>query len=85
MGANIVNTLVYFTIFPAAFAGPITKYHEIVDQIEDRKITFDKISDGICRLVIGLTKLCLLAEPPLTISRIVTDSSNLSGLYASAP
>ena len=82
---DIVNTLVYFTFFPVTFAGPIIKYHEFSEQIEVRAITFDKITDGICRLVVGLAKLCLVAEPLLSISGIVTDRSNLSALYTSAP
>ena len=82
---DITNALVYFTFFPAAFAGPIIKYHEMADQIESREITFDKISEGLCRLVVGLAKLCVIAEPLLAVSTIITDRSNVSGLYANVP
>ena len=83
--ANIVNVLVYFTFFPAAFAGPIIKYHEIADQLDNRQVTFDKIADGISRLVVGMAKLCIIAQPLLSISSIITERSNLSGLYTGAP
>ena len=82
---NIVHTLVYFSFFPAAFAGPILKYNEMANQIEEREITFDKGADGLGRLIVGLAKLCLIAEPLLAIGRMITDRSNLSGLYTSAP
>ena len=82
---NIVPTLVYFTYFPTAFAGPVIKYHEVEGQLENREINFDKISEGICRLVVGLAKLCIIAEPLLAVSRLVTDRSNMSGIYSSAP
>ena len=83
--ANIVSTFVYFTFFPAVFAGPIIKYHEVAGQIKEREITFDKTADGLGRLVVGLAKLGLIAEPLLTIGRTVTLRSNLSGLYTGAP
>ena len=83
--ASIVSTFVYFTFFPAVFAGPIIKYHEVANQIEEREITFDKSADGLGRLIVGLAKLCLIAEPLLAIGRMVMDRSNLSGLYTSAP
>ena len=83
--SNILNTLVYFTMFFVVFAGPIIKYHEMAPQIEDRKSTFDKTASGIGRLVIGLAKLCIIAEPLLAISKMVTDTSNMSGVYSSAP
>ena len=83
--SSILCSLVYFAMFPVVFGGPIIKYHEIAPQIENREINFDKISEGIGRLIIGLAKLCIIAEPLLGISVIVTDTSNLSGLYSSAP
>ena len=82
---NIIETLVYFTLFPVVFAGPILKYHEISEQIKSREITLDKIPSGLCRFVVGLAKVCLIAMPLLSLSRIVTDRSNLSGIYTSAP
>ena len=82
---NIISTVVYFTFFPAAFAGPIIKYHTVADQLENREINFDKISEGICRLVVGFAKLCIVAEPLLAVSHLITERSNMSGIYSSAP
>ena len=83
--SDIISTLVYFTFFPVAFAGPIIKYHEMATQIEDREITFSKISSGICRLVVGLAKLCVIATPLLAVATIVIEQSNLSGVYTNVP
>lgn len=49
-------------LFPQLIAGPIVKYQDIKDQIDDRKIDLDNISYGIKRFVIGLSKKMLIAN-----------------------
>lgn len=52
----------YITFFPQLVAGPIVKYHEISDQLNDRKTTFDDVLIGVKRFIVGLSKKILLAN-----------------------
>jgi alginate O-acetyltransferase complex protein AlgI len=58
------NYQLYIILFPKLIAGPIIRYHEISDQIENREAN-DKIDNkigGIVRFVIGLSKKVLIAN-----------------------
>ncbi|MBP9999093.1 MAG: MBOAT family protein [Proteobacteria bacterium] len=52
----------YICLFPQLIAGPIVKYHDIEDQIDNRKETFDKVYYGVQRFIIGLSKKMLIAN-----------------------
>ena len=82
---RIADTFVYFSFFPTLFAGPIIKFREVAGQITDRRVTLEKVAEGFCRFVVGLAKICIIARPLMSLSDIITDRSNLSALYASAP
>lgn len=56
--------LVYIMLFPQMIAGPIVRFNEIADQIEDRK-AFETIENklmGLFRFGIGLAKKVLIAN-----------------------
>lgn len=52
----------YICLFPQLIAGPIVKYHDIEDQIDNRQERFDKIVYGVKRFIIGLAKKMLIAN-----------------------
>ncbi|MCD7879648.1 MAG: MBOAT family protein [Candidatus Gastranaerophilales bacterium] len=52
----------YISLFPQLIAGPIVKYHDIETQIDDRDVTFDKVSLGAKRFIIGLSKKIIIAN-----------------------
>jgi alginate O-acetyltransferase complex protein AlgI len=54
----------YIILFPKLIAGPIVRYHEIADQITDRKAneTIDNRLTGFYRFIIGLAKKVLVAN-----------------------
>jgi len=54
----------YIILFPKLIAGPIVRYHEIADQIVDRKAfeTWDNRFLGMLRFIIGLAKKVLIAN-----------------------
>jgi alginate O-acetyltransferase complex protein AlgI len=56
--------LVYIMLFPQMIAGPIVRFHEIADQIEDREDleTIDNKLLGFFRFGIGLAKKVLIAN-----------------------
>lgn len=59
---NLINLATYITMFPQLIAGPIVRYSDIVDSLTERKIGFEKISTGLRRFIIGLSKKVLLAN-----------------------
>ncbi len=61
---SIGDYLLYILLFPQLIAGPIVRYTEIADQLEDRKEmeTFDNKLLGFYRFVIGLSKKVLIAN-----------------------
>lgn len=59
---NIYKLALYICLFPQLIAGPIVKYHDVADQIEDREVNFDKVDLGVKRFIIGLSKKVLIAN-----------------------
>ena len=59
---DVYKLALYICLFPQLIAGPIVKYYTVADQIESRTLTFDKVSYGVKRFIIGLAKKMLLAN-----------------------
>jgi alginate O-acetyltransferase complex protein AlgI len=49
-------------MFPQLIAGPIVRYTDIVKSLDERTISFEKISYGVRRFIVGLSKKVLLAN-----------------------
>ena len=59
---NYLKIALYICLFPQLIAGPIVKYHDVSDQIDNREETIDKVYYGIRRFIIGLAKKVLIAN-----------------------
>ncbi len=59
---DVYKLALYICLFPQLIAGPIVKYYTVADQIEQRSVTFNKVSYGIKRFIIGLVKKMLIAN-----------------------
>lgn len=59
---NIVNLSTYISLFPQLVAGPIVRYKTINEELEKRQPNIEKISYGISRFIIGLSKKVLIAN-----------------------
>ena len=59
---NFLNVLLYISLFPQLIAGPIVKYYDVAQQIENRKITAESTAYGIKRFICGLSKKVLIAN-----------------------
>lgn len=59
---SFLNMMLYISFFPQLIAGPIVKYHDIEQQIENRKTTLSGFSYGIKRFILGLGKKVILAN-----------------------
>ena len=59
---DIYKLALYICLFPQLVAGPIVKYHDIEDAIDNREVSFEKVSYGVKRFIIGLSKKVLIAN-----------------------
>lgn len=59
---KLLNVALYISLFPQLIAGPIVRYSDVNDQIDDREINVEKFASGVRRFTIGLTKKVLLAN-----------------------
>ena len=59
---NYLKVLLYISFFPQLIAGPIVKYRDISDEIEDRHMTAVDVSRGLQRFIRGLAKKVLIAN-----------------------
>ena len=59
---NIAFLLLYILFFPQLIAGPIVRYKDVEDAIENNRVSWEKIKYGTGRFVIGLSKKVLIAN-----------------------
>ncbi len=59
---NIINFGTFVTLFPQLIAGPIIKYKDLGDQIDERTCSADKFASGVQIFMVGLGKKLLLAN-----------------------
>jgi len=59
---SILNFGTFVTLFPQLIAGPIIKYKDLGDQIDERTVTADKFSSGVQIFMVGLAKKLLIAN-----------------------
>ena len=52
----------YVALFPQLIAGPIVRYKDVADQLDQRDTNVDKFAEGIRRFIVGLGKKVLLAN-----------------------
>ena len=60
---NPVSLGLYISLFPQLIAGPIVRYHDIANQIKERRTTLSDFSAGAERFIFGLGKKVLIANP----------------------
>ena len=59
---NFLNFATYITLFPQLVAGPIVRYKDIAEELENRESTFDNFAEGVKKFSIGLAKKVLIAN-----------------------
>lgn len=81
---NFFNILLYVSFFPQLIAGPIVKYHDINEQIDNRQQNLDKIAMGMRRFICGMGKKVLIANTMGQVTDIIfaSELSQLSILTA---
>lgn len=59
---SIINFGTFVTLFPQLIAGPILKYKDLGDQIDQRDCTAEKFASGVQIFMVGMGKKVLLAN-----------------------
>ena len=59
---KLMDLLLYISFFATIISGPITKYSNFVDQIENREISKENLFIGIRRFAFGIIKKILIAD-----------------------
>lgn len=72
---NLLNLALYISFFPQLIAGPIVKYKDIDEQLQERTVTIEKFSDGIKRFVYGLAKKVIFANTLAYIADTIFNSN----------
>lgn len=59
---NAVSFIAFVTLFPQIVAGPIVRYEDVQNEIDERPINEKMLGDGISRFIVGLGKKVLIAN-----------------------
>ncbi len=65
---DIYKLALYICLFPQLIAGPIIKYHDIEKQIDSREVSFERVSFGTKRFIVGLSKKVIIANTMAAIA-----------------
>ena len=76
---NPLDFGLYVTLFPQLVAGPIVRFHEISDQLQNRVLSLEKFALGAARFSHGLAKKVLIADSvaPIADAAFQTDATGL--------
>lgn len=72
---NFFTYATYITLFPQLVAGPIVRYQDVKEELENRETSYSLFSEGITRFVIGFGKKVLIADLFAAFIDVVLGSS----------
>ncbi len=78
---NFIDLAAYIALFPQLIAGPIVRYKDIALQLKERTHSWDKISLGVRRFILGLSKKILIANTLGELCDIFKSSGDKSVLF----
>ena len=78
---SFINLAAYISMFSQLIAGPIVRYSDIAQQLEERKHTASGFSYGVRRFIIGLSKKMLVANILYELITTFKESSAKSTLF----
>ena len=78
---NIISFGAYVALFPQLIAGPIVRYVDVARELENRTTTFEDLSYGARRFLIGLSKKIILANQLGQLTELFRASEEKSVLF----
>ena len=79
---NIFPFALNMTFLPMLFLGPISPYGSAAEALQDRKITWEGIGDGLARLLWGAFKKLVIASRLGVVIGAISGNPEYSGAYA---
>ena len=79
---NLIFLSTYAVMFPQLIAGPIVRYTDISDELQNRTITADKLEAGMEDFIIGLTRKVFIAD---NIGQLWAEVSDVGVYSVSTP
>jgi len=79
---NFADFACFVAMFPQLVAGPIIRFTEVADQLENRTHTLEKFARGVGFVSLGLAKKILLANPCGKIAETAFNAGSISGVDA---
>lgn len=71
----------YVSLFPQLVAGPIVRYHELADQLVERRHSLALVARGTALFILGFSKKVLVADAVAPLTSLAFDTSS-PGLVA---
>ena len=78
---NPINFGAYVALFPQLIAGPIVRYVDVARELDSRKSTWQDISLGLRRFLVGLGKKVILADNFALLMKLFRESGQPSVLF----
>ncbi len=78
---NIIRFGAYVALFPQLIAGPIVRYVEVAEQLEQRRTTWEDFAQGLFGFLVGLGKKVLIANPLGELTVLFRNSQEPSVLF----
>ena len=79
-----VNFAMYISLFPQLIAGPIVRYSDVEDQLEDRPFRPEIMAAGMRRFLLGLGKKVLLANQIGAVWESLAGGTSVMGAWLGA-
>jgi len=70
---KLAESALYVSLFPQLIAGPIVRYHDIIDQIRNRTVTMDRFHSGVQRFILGLFRKVIIANTCAALADAIMD------------
>jgi len=79
---NFTDFSCFVSMFPQLVAGPIIRFSEVADQLEQRSHTLTKFARGVAFFSVGLAKKVLLANPSGKVADLCFDAGSVGTVDA---
>ena len=78
---NPISFGAYVVLFPQLIAGPIVRYSDVVRELDNRTHSWEDVSVGLRRFLVGLGKKVLIADNFALLMKVFRDSQQQSVLF----
>ena len=78
---NPISFGAYVSLFPQLIAGPIVRYVDVARELQSRTHSWEKVSLGLRRFIIGLAKKIIIADNFAVLMKLFRESGEQSVLF----